>query len=84
MENPKTPPGSTPADKAIAAFGGVRATARAAKRNGSSVSRWRKPIEEGGTGGRVPSSVQETLLLEARKRGIDLTAEDLIVRTSTD
>ena len=70
---------STPADKVIAAFCGVRATARAIGRNPSSVSRWRKSREDGGTGGRVPSNLQEAVLIAARKRGISLTAEDLII-----
>ena len=68
----------TPAEKAINAFGGVRALGRAIGRNGSSISRWTKPHEEGGTGGRVPTSVQAEILAAARKLGLDLTAEDLI------
>lgn len=69
---------STPAEKAISAFGGVRALGRAIGRNGSSISRWTKPREDGGTGGRVPTSIQAELLAEARRQGLDLTAEDLI------
>jgi hypothetical protein len=75
-------PNSTPADKVIKAFDGVRATARALGRNPSSVSRWRMSREDGGTGGRVPSNLQESVLLEAQKRGLCLTAEDLILSTA--
>jgi transposase-like protein len=80
MENTTT---SSPADKVIAAFDGVRATARALKRNPSSVSRWRKSREDGGTGGRVPSSLQELVLSEAKSRGLALTAADLIGSTTS-
>lgn len=69
---------STPAQRVIAAFGGVRATARIINRSSSTVSRWQKPRDQGGTGGRVPSSAQGVLLAHARKHGINLTAEDLI------
>lgn len=71
--------GATPADKVIAAFGGVRKTACILKRNASSVSRWRKPVEEGGTGGRVPSNVQTAALEAAQELGVDLSPGDLIL-----
>ncbi len=73
---------ATPADKVIAAFQGVRATARVLGRNPSSVSRWRKSREDGGTGGRVPSNLQEAVLLAARQQGLNLTAEDLIISSA--
>lgn len=69
---------TTPAERVIDAFRGVRATARALGRNPSSISRWRKPRDEGGTGGRVPSSLQAEVLQKAREAGIPLTAADLI------
>jgi len=78
---PTVPEFITPADRVISAFGGVRATARALGRNPSSISRWRKPREEGGTGGRVPSSLQASILTGAKAAGLSLTAEDLIVAT---
>jgi hypothetical protein len=68
----------TPAQKVIAVFGGVRATARILGRNGSTVSRWQKPRAEGGTGGRIPTSAQGPLLEHARSHGLPLTADDLI------
>lgn len=74
---------NTPANKVIAAFQGVRATARALDRNPSSVSRWRKSREDGGTDCRVPSNLQEKVLLAAQSRGIALTADDLIVTPAT-
>jgi amino-acid N-acetyltransferase len=69
---------TTPADRVISAFGGVRETARALDRNPSSISRWRSPKEDGGTGGRVPGPIQETVLEAARARGLSLTASDLL------
>lgn len=77
--SPTVPVFITPADRVITAFGGVRATARALGRNPSSISRWRKPREEGGTGGRVPSALQVDILNGAKAAGLSLTAEDLIV-----
>lgn len=69
---------SSPADRVIKAFGGVRETARALSRNPSSVSRWRSSKEDGGTGGRVPGPIQGTVLEAAKSRGIALTADDLM------
>lgn len=68
----------TPADKVIAAFGGVRATARALGINSSSVSRWRMPASRRGLDGRVPSIHQAAILRLAKQSGLHITAEDLI------
>lgn len=70
---------STPADKVIAAFKGVRPLARAVGRNPSSIVRWRRPKSEGGTGGAVPSSLQGVILALARERGLDISPADLIL-----
>jgi hypothetical protein len=80
----KDPLPETPADKCITAFGGVRALARALERNPSSVVRWRKPKDEGGSNGAVPSALQGRILAIAQARGLSLTAEDLILRTASD
>jgi hypothetical protein len=79
MQSPTLPVFVTPADRVITAFGGVRATARVLGRNPSSISRWRIPREDGGTGGRVPSALQLAILNGAKAAGIALSAEDLIV-----
>lgn len=68
----------TPADKVIAAFGGVRATARAVGRNPSQVSRWRQARAVGGLGGRVPAGVMPLILEEIRAGKVVLAVEDLI------
>jgi hypothetical protein len=75
---PSYPFEGSPADVVIKAFGGVTACADAIERNKSSVSRWRKALGEGGTGGHIPSLVQQAVLREAKARGIKLTAADLI------
>lgn len=69
----------SPAEKVITLFGGVRPLARELGRNPSSVVRWRRPKDEGGTGGAVPSAMQGKVLALARARGLPLTAEDLIL-----
>lgn len=68
----------SPAERVIEAFGGVNETARIVGRCPSSVSRWKKAYGEGGTNGLVPPILQGTILREAKKRGVALTAEDLI------
>lgn len=68
----------TPADVVIDVFGGVRATARVAGVNASTVCRWSKPRRLGGTGGMVPSEYMQTLLEAAANAGKMLTAEHLI------
>lgn len=67
-----------PAEKCIRAFGGVRTLARLLGRNASSISRWRKPQDLGGTGGKVPSALQGRILMLAKAHGVSLVAEDLI------
>lgn len=68
-----------PAEYVIRVFKGVRATARAIGRNPSSVSKWQKERENRGTSGQIPHAVQRTILEQARERGLDITAEDLIL-----
>lgn len=68
----------TPAAKVIKAFGGVRATARRLNRNSSTISRWQVPRSKGGTGGRIPASLQGEILALAEADGLSLSAEDLI------
>lgn len=68
----------TPAEVVIDVFGGVRATARVAQVNPSTVCRWLKRREDGGTGGMVPSEHMEQLLAAAQAMRKVLTAEHLI------
>jgi hypothetical protein len=78
LQTTERAPATTPAEKVIEAFGGVRVLARLLGRNPSSVVRWRQPKSEGGTGGVVPSALQGRVLTLARAQGLALTAEDLI------
>jgi len=68
----------TPADIAIAAFGGVEALASATKIPVKRIYRWRQSLAKGGSDGRVPANQQGVILRAARKRRLDLCAEDLI------
>lgn len=69
----------TPAARVIGAFGGVRNTARILNLSSSTVSRWQKDRDEGGTGGRVPTKRQGQILEYAREKGIALEPADLIL-----
>lgn len=69
---------TTPAARVIGVFGGVRETARLLGISSSTVSRWQKPRDEGGTGGKIPTKHQSILLLLAGERGLKLEAADLI------
>lgn len=69
---------ATPASRVIAAFKGVRATARALGLDPSSVARWPAPKEKRGLAGRVPSAHQARILQLSDASGLGLTADDLI------
>lgn len=68
----------SPAQVVIRLFGGVRATARIVGRDPGTVSNWKAPKEKKGCGGRIPASLHQLILEEARLRGLDLTERDLI------
>ncbi len=78
MKNEFNPGSDSPAARVITAFGGVRATARIVERNSSTISRWLKPRQEGGTGGLIPSTLQKAILDHAAAQGMKITAADLI------
>lgn len=67
-----------PAEYVIYIFGGVRKTARICGRHYSSVSKWQNYVDSEGQVGNIPTPVKPILLKEAKKLGLDLTAEDLI------
>lgn len=69
----------TPAQILVLRFGGVRKTARAIGRSPAAVSKWTKNETREGLKGTIPSAVQPHILMLARKLGLDLTAEDLIL-----
>jgi len=66
-----------PAEYVIYCFRGVCATARALKRDHSSVSRWPKPKAERGCEGEIPRAVRRDILEIAARDGLDITPHDL-------
>lgn len=63
----------TPSKLVILLFGGVRPLARLLNKTQSSVSKWQKSDD-----GDVPGKCHRQILDIAKKRGIELTAEDLV------
>ena len=61
-----------PASTIIEICGGFRAVAEMTGRDVTRVHRWTYPKERGGTGGRIPSDMQDRLLAEANRRGLPL------------
>ncbi|HEY5970445.1 MAG TPA: GIY-YIG nuclease family protein [Pseudoxanthomonas sp.] len=76
--------GKSPAQVVIERFGGVRNVARAIGYNPSSVTRWQRDSGAIGTGGRIPSSVQQLLLDKAKELGIQLSIDELLHGTSSE
>jgi hypothetical protein len=68
----------SPAKYVIHVFGGVRPTARAIGRDPSTVCKWPLPRAQKGCDGKIPGGVFRTILKEAKKRKLDITANDLI------
>lgn len=68
-----------PAEYVIHMFDGIRPLARAIKKSPSTVCLWRKNrSRKNGHKGRIPSSSHLPILNEAKIRGLDITADDLI------
>jgi len=63
----------TPSKLVILLFGGVRPLARLLNKTQSSVSKWQKSDD-----GDVPGKCHRQILDLAKKRGVDLSAEDLV------
>lgn len=61
-----------PASTIIEICGGFRAVAEMTGRNVSNIHRWTYPKMKGGTGGRIPTEMQDKLLAEANRRGLPL------------
>jgi hypothetical protein len=72
-----------PAKTVIDICGGLKATAKLARRDLSRVVRWTYPKDRGGTDGRIPSEAQPTLLVAARAEGIDLRPEHFFLPEET-
>lgn len=68
-----------PAHYVIMRFGGVRKTAKTLGRTPACVSKWQYAQTKDGLKGLIPSNIQPKILLIARRKNIDITAEDLIL-----
>lgn len=69
----------TPAELAIAQFGGVSKLARAVKRSKASVSKWKTYVNQDGQRGLIPSCALARILQVSKKREYKINAEDLIL-----
>jgi len=70
----------TPGQKVLKKFGEGAASylADQLELNRSTVSRWAKSVEDGGTGGVIPAKYHKELIALGKLNEIKLTAEDLI------
>lgn len=66
-----------PAHSLITRCGGVARVARWLEVDRTRVLRWKHPVENGGTGGRVPYKHLAKLMVSARANGVDLSLRDL-------
>lgn len=71
-----------PAATILAICGGAREVAAMTGRDYSRVVRWTYSKARGGTDGRIPTDVQQTLLDAARARGIDLRPDHFFLKAS--
>lgn len=67
-----------PARTVVERFGGIAETAEAVGIHYSGVSKWMKPVAQGGRGGYIPQRHHRRLLEEARRLGVPLTPADII------
>ena len=67
-----------PAAKVVDEFGGVKAVVDVTRVHRTRVYLWMRPKEDGGTGGTIPQRHIPTLMAEATKRGLNLTANDFL------
>lgn len=68
----------SPAEYLIRTIGGVRKTARAIGRTPPTISAWRRSRKARGTGGQIPGAAHKSILSYARRKKLDVKAEDLI------
>ncbi len=64
-----------PANTVIEICGGFSVVAEVCQRNETRVRRWCYPKERGGTGGLIPSDMQQLLMAAAKKRKWPLKPE---------
>jgi hypothetical protein len=71
-----------PAEYVAYAFGGFRKASLTIGRHHSAISRWLRPISEGGCDGQIPVAMLHPILKAARSQGLDVTLEDLLTGRS--
>lgn len=64
------------ASEIVSKFGGAYSLAEIIDMDASQIYRWTYPITRGGTGGKIPTKHQQTLLTKAKELGIDLKPDD--------
>lgn len=69
-----------PAKRIIELFGGVRPLARELDTDPSVVCRWALPKERRGQGGLIPAEYQGRILKLAKRKQLQVSAEDLIAK----
>lgn len=67
-----------PVEYLIKVFGGVRPASRAIGRSPSAISKWQTYENKDGSRGLIPSGLHKKILAEAKDKGLDITADDLI------
>lgn len=67
-----------PAESIIEKLGGPSEVSREVGVHRTRVSNWKRPRDCGGTGGLIPQKHIPALLLLAKRKGIDLGAEDFL------
>lgn len=72
-----------PASTIIRQLGGPNKVAGIVGVHRTRVSNWKRPKEDGGTGGAIPFKHVPTLLSAAKDLGIDLCADDFLPMTET-
>jgi hypothetical protein len=78
QEDTKTPSKKTPAQKAIEAFGGIRALGRVLDIDHVWIWRWTKPRGKNVRLGSIPVFQQQRILDAAKKLGVRLSKKDLV------
>lgn len=73
-----------PAEYIIHVFGGITAAANAIGLDKSSVHKWKRPKENKGCDGLIPTHAQQKIIAIAKEKGLDITPNDLILGREVD
>lgn len=70
-----------PASTIIRQLGGPNKVAEIAGVHRTRVSNWKRPKQDGGTGGMIPFKHVPALIAAGRDKGVDLSANDFLPQT---